>query len=354
MNPKQIELYRCEGLPVFQNRMYHSKAAACVCQTGDVRLVHDLGTGLISNHDFDPALLVYDADYQNEQAHSLAFQTHLDSILGLIGGHFASHTLIEVGCGKGLFLEKLQQQGYTVTGIDPTYEGSNPAILRQYFSPQTGIQADGMILRHVLEHIQHPYDFLCLLRDANGGRGKIYIEVPCFDWICARGSWFDVFYEHVNYFRLADFHRLFGHIHHAAHSFNGQYLSIVADLASLRPPVYQGGPAVFPANFNATVLTHSQRLAAFPERRRIIWGGASKGVIFAIFMARAGTPVDAVIDVNPAKQGKFIGVTGLRVSSPDEIIADLPDATEIIVMNSNYLDEIRQLTDNRFTYHPAD
>ena len=354
MKTRQLELYRCEGLPVFQNRMYHSQAAALACRTGNVRLVQDLASGLISNHDFDPALLVYDADYQNEQAHSQAFQTHLEAVLGLIASHFAKHTLIEVGCGKGLFLEKLQQQGYQVTGIDPTYEGDNPAILRQYFSPQTGIRADGIVLRHVLEHIQDPYAFLCLLRDANGGRGKIYIEVPCFEWICARCSWFDVFYEHVNYFRLADFHRLFGHVHHAAHSFNGQYLSIVADLASLRPPVYQDGPAAFPADFTATVLTLSQRLAAAPQRRRILWGGASKGVICAIFMARAGTPVDAVIDVNPAKQGKYIGVTGLRVSAPEEILPDLPDGAEIIVMNSNYLEEIRLLTGNRFTYHPAD
>jgi len=354
MNPHLHELYHCANLPVFQNRMYHSHAAATACQTGDVRLVQDLNTGLISNHEFDPALMVYDADYQNEQAHSQAFQDHLHAILELIASHFHNQSLIEVGCGKGLFLEMLRNQGYPITGIDPTYEGSDPAILKQYFSPASGIRADGIILRHVLEHIQQPVDFLASLRDSNGGRGRIYIEVPCFDWICSRCSWFDVFYEHVNYFRLADFHRMFGQIHHAGHSFNGQYLSIVADLASLRQPVYHDAPVSFPTTFTDSVLTHSQRLAAHPERPHIVWGGASKGVIFAIFMARAGTPIHTVVDVNPAKQGKFLGVSGLRVSSPEELIAQLPASAEIIVMNSNYLDEIRRMTGNRFTYHPAD
>ncbi|MDZ4787674.1 MAG: class I SAM-dependent methyltransferase [Blastochloris sp.] len=334
--------------------MYHSCAAAISCQTGDVRLMQNLNTGLISNHAFDPNLMAYGADYQNEQAHSGAFLEHLDSILSLIAKHFANHSLIEVGCGKGLFLEKLQQLGYTITGVDPAYEGENPAILKQYFSPETGISAGGIVLRHVLEHIRDPFDFLCLLRDANGGRGKIYIEVPCFEWICSRCSWFDIFYEHVNYFRLSDFHRMFGRVHHAACSFNGQYLSIVAELGSLRTPVYQDAPLTFPATFTDTVTTHSRRLAAHQNKPAVVWGGASKGVIFAIFMARCGTPVHTIVDVNPAKQGKYLGVTGLRVSSPQELLSQLPDGSEIIVINSNYLDEIRRMTDHRFTYYPAD
>lgn len=354
MNCHLLELYRCQRLPVFQNRIYHSREAALTCQTGDVRLIQDLQTGLISNHDFNPDLLVYDADYQNEQAHSSAFQDHLQSILDLVSLHFQGNTLIEVGCGKGLFLEKLQNQGFPVTGLDPTYEGDNPAILKKYFSLETGIRGDGIILRHVLEHIQNPYDFLCLLRDSNGGGGKIYIEVPCFEWICNRCSWFDIFYEHVNYFRLSDFQRMFESVFHAAHSFNGQYLAVVADLASLRPPVYQDKPIAFPPSFTRSVQSLSQRLAANPDRPRVVWGGASKGVIFSIFMERAGMSIQMVVDVNPAKQGKYIGVTGLRVSSPEEALDQLPEGSEIIVMNSNYLEEIRSMTQNRFSYFPAD
>lgn len=354
MNPDLHELYCCEHLPVFQNRMYQSCAEARSCTTGDIRLVQDLQIGLISNHAFNPDLMIYDEAYQNEQAHSDFFRDHLHEVLGLIARHFQNQSLIEVGCGKGLFLEKLQEQGYSIVGVDPAYEGNNPAILKQYFCPETGIRADGIVLRHVLEHIQNPYDFLCALRDANGGRGKIYIEVPCFEWICSRRSWFDIFFEHVNYFRLSDFHRMFGDVHQAGHSFNGQYLSIIAELGSLRPPVYQEPPVAFPKTFTQSALTHSQRFAANPARPRIIWGGASKGVVFSIFMARAGTPIQTVVDVNPAKQGKFLGVTGLRVISPEELMATVPEGSEIIVMNSNYLDEIRQMTNNRFTYQPAD
>ncbi len=119
--------------------------------------------------------------------------------------------------------------------MDPAYEGSNSSIVKEYFGPGSGLSADGVILRHVLEHIQDPIAFLAGIRDANGGRGKIYIEVPCFDWICDRRAWFDISYEHVNYFRLSDFYRMFGTVHDAGHVFNGQYIYAVADLATLSP-----------------------------------------------------------------------------------------------------------------------
>jgi SAM-dependent methyltransferase len=353
MTPKFLELHRCEGLPVFQNRVYPTPEEARACATGDVLLAQNLETGLIANLAFNPDLIVYDAFYQNEQAHSAAFQDHLDAVLGLIDRHFHGCSLIEVGCGKGVFLEKLSRRGYAVTGMDPAYEGANPAIRKEYFTPAAGVRGDGLILRHVLEHIQDPYAFLQLLRDSNGGGGRIYIEVPCFDWICSNRSWFDVFYEHVNYFRLADFERLFGTVHHAAHSFDGQYLSVVAELASLRPPRFAGPPVEFPADFSASITTHAARLAAAPDRRPVVWGAASKGVIFAIHMARAGAPIHDVVDMNPAKQGRYLGVTGLRVSSPAEIMATLPDGAEVIVMNPNYLEEIRQLTQHRYRYCPA-
>jgi amino acid transporter len=70
----------------------------------------------------------------------------------------------------------------------------------------------GIILRHVLEHIPNPFDFLCQLRRANGGGGLIYIEVPCFDWICKKKTWYDIFYEHVNYFRMQDFIKMFSRV----------------------------------------------------------------------------------------------------------------------------------------------
>lgn len=347
-------LYRAEQLPTFQNRMFGSQQDARRCARGDMLLVQDVRSGLVHNSAFDPALMDYDADYQNEQGHSTAFRAHLDVMAALVQQHFRDQTLIEVGCGKGLFLEKLRSLGFRITGLDPTYEGDNPDIRREYFSSALGLRADGLILRHVLEHVPNPYGFLTQLRDANGGSGRIYIEVPCLDWIAHNRAWFDIFYEHVNYFRLSDFHRLFGQVHEAGRAFGGQYLYVVAELSSLRAPC--GQPAErfdLPEDFIASVARSAQQLMALRRqgrRRAAVWGGASKGVIFSLFMERAGAAVDIVIDMNPAKQGRHIAATGLRVQAPEEALNQMRPGDDIYVMNRNYLAEIQRLTAHQFNY----
>jgi SAM-dependent methyltransferase len=120
----------------------------------------------------------YDADYQNEQAVSSVFRAHLDEVAAIIQAHFKGQTLIEVGCGKGYFLEHLLTQGFAITGLDPTYEGDSPHVIKEYFTPEIGLSADGIVLRHVLEHVRDPVGFLRHIRDSNGGAGRIYIEVP--------------------------------------------------------------------------------------------------------------------------------------------------------------------------------
>ena len=234
MNHK--ELFRVDGLPVFQNKMFSDQAKAIGCSKGDMRLIQDLDTGLIFNAAFDASLLEYDEDYQNEQACSSVFKQHLDDVRSIIQRYFFGKSLIEVGCGKGYFLEYLNQAGYEITGIDPAYEGDNPNVIKACFDKDLGVTAEGIVMRHVLEHMSDPFGFLSAITNANEGKGQIYIEVPCFDWICEHSAWFDIFYEHVNYFRLADFHRMFGTVLESGHVFGGQYLYVVADLATLKKP----------------------------------------------------------------------------------------------------------------------
>jgi hypothetical protein len=347
------QLYQAKQLPVFQNRMFHSEQAARDCARGDVVLVQDLETGLIFNQAFNPELMQYDADYQNEQGESAIFQQHLKNVSDLVVKHFRGDSLIEVGCGKGRFLELLESMGFAITGLDPTYEGSNPAVIKEYFSAQTGLRADGIILRHVLEHVQDPVAFLSNIRDANGG-GRIYIEVPCFDWIMAHRTWVDIFYEHVNYFRLSDFSRMFGVVHEAGHTFGGQYLYAVADLATIKSPVYNpSDEVVFPGDFLAPIdryVNRAKKQSAGHESPVTVWGGASKGVIFSLFMQRAGAKIDLVVDINPAKQGKYLAATGLRVQSPEDAMSRLAPGADLFVMNSNYLKEIQDITEHQFNY----
>ena len=114
-------LYGVEGLPVLQNRLYRDPASARSCPTGDVSLVACPTTGIVTNRRFDPAKVVYDASYNNEQAASGAFRSHLDAVANLVSAHMDCSALIEIGCGKGAFLELMTGGGAGVvaTGSAP-------------------------------------------------------------------------------------------------------------------------------------------------------------------------------------------------------------------------------------------
>lgn len=341
-------VYTATRFPVFQNRMYDSVASAIDCPKGDISLVEDAETGVVCNTSFKPELMVYDEYYQNEQALSQRFRDHLSEVAVLVENFLGRTNLVEVGCGKGNFLELLWARGNQATGFDPTYEGDSPCVQRRLFTGHIGITANGLILRHVLEHIKGPVDFLRELKIANQGGGLIYIEVPCFDWIRDHRAWFDIFYEHVNYFRLSDFDRMFGKVIRSGHCFGGQYLYVIADLATLRTmPLPASAPLAMPVDMLQTMHAIAKRQDV---SNAVVWGGASKGVIFALMMSRLGVSIRDIIDINPAKQGKYVAATGVRVKSPHEALSTLPGGSTICIMNSNYSNEIKAMAGPKYNY----
>jgi hypothetical protein len=340
-------LYRQKQFPIFQNRMYDTAIEARSCQRGDIVLVEDKITGLIYNSAFRSELMEYDGRYQNEQAISPYFEKHLGAVASIVERTIGKNSLIEVGCGKAFFLELLNARGFDITGFDPTYEGNSPRVRRRYFEADSGMNVEGLILRHVLEHISSPYNFLKNLKYANGGQGEIYIEVPCFEWILQKKAWYDIFYEHVNYFRLSDLQCMFDEVIEYGRFFGDQYIYIVADLSSLKNPEKDSTRAVqFPDDFIDRVCS----ISSVRKDGAVVWGGASKGVIFSLMRERVGQPIVAVIDINPAKQGKYLPATGLLVESPDDVLARLNPKSTIYVMNSNYMEEIRGMSRDIFDY----
>lgn len=331
--------------------MFASKEDALSSPMGDVILVQDMNTGLVYNREFRTESVEYGQDYQNEQACSSVFIEHLQAVTNLIRQHFTGKSVIEVGCGKGYFLEHLLNEGFSVTGVDPAYEGTNPNVVNSVYAPDIGLKGDCIVLRHVLEHIADPVAFLTSVLETNGKKGIVYIEVPSFEWICRHGAWFDIYYEHVNYFSLYDFHSMFGIVHDIRYIFNGQYIAVVADLASLRMPVYSDScraeiPEDFSSSMKKCIDLLNTRNSSGNNKGFGIWGGASKGTMFSLFMQRAGLYTGKVIDINPAKQGKYLPCSGLRVYSPEEALLELDPDSVIFVMNSNYLEEVKHRTGN--------
>jgi hypothetical protein len=147
---------------------------------------------------------------------------------------------------------------------------------------------------------------------------------------------------------------MFSEVIDSGRLFGGQYLYVVAELSMLKQPVIAQDDRVhFPEEFTKLLRNGTEQQSEV-NKSTAIWGGASKGVIFALLKERAGQPVDTVIDINPAKQGKHLPATGLLVQSPTDAFRTLPKGSTIYVMNSNYLEEIKKMSKHAYHYISVD
>lgn len=337
-------LYQIESLPLFQNKVYETKSIAVKQKTVPVILCQCQECGFVFNSVFDDSHMDYDANYQNEQNYSGTFVKHLHDVANFLTTQgLKEKNIIEIGCGKGYFVELLEKNGFqNITGFDPAYEGNNPKIIKDYFGPKyLSLDADLIIMRHVLEHIEHPFDFLSHIKNACSEKTKILIEVPDFKWIVDNKAFWDIYYEHCNYFDR-DFLESFFKNTVLKNMFDGQYLLALADISTLQKPysTHHYPPHLFDSTSNA--------IAAFlkTHQKNIIWGASSKGVTMLNLLDKDKKYVEYCIDINPKKQNKFIAATGHKIFSP-EILKGEEEELNIIVANQNYFEEITGMYKDR-------
>ena len=350
-----IPLYALEALPVFQNIVYESAQEAVDALMVPINLQECLFCGFVHNPLFDPSLLVYDKRYQNEQGLSPAFERHLDqTIQSFLEKGYKDKSVTEIGCGKGLFLEKMKRQGFqNIKGFDPAYEGDSPYISVSYFDENSEIEkADLIIIRHVLEHIEDPIAFLQMVAKANNYHGDIFIEAPNFDWIRRSKAFWMVFPEQCSYFSLVSMKNIFkeGDVFPV---FGDQYLNVYSPLRFLnnididwRNFSAKGIVQDATLELNQNIEKVRQLFERYSDREIIIWGGSARGVILVSILDKDRQKVHCLIDINEKKQGKFIAGTGHAIHSPQYLKELDKDKIVVFVANGNYLNEIRQMIDD--------
>ena len=338
------------AVPVLQNAVHASREAAAAAPRGDLLLLDCGRCGFVWNAAFDAARITYAVGYENCQSHSPAFRDHLADRIARIGAVLAGRprpSIVEVGCGQGDFLGLLAASLGPVeaVGFDPSWRGADGAgpagtrLHRQLFDHATAAglapDPDVVIARHVIEHVPDPVGFLRTIRAAlpAGATARLFLETPCNQWIRASGAVHDLFYEHCSLFDAGSLARaltLAGFVpERVERVFGGQYLWAEATPA---PPQPRGlaSDELFQARWRTTIARAQGPVA--------VWGASAKGATFLVLADPGGSRVDCVIDINPAKQGRFIAATGHAIVAPDA--AAQRGVGTIIIMNPNYREEI--------------
>jgi len=336
-------IYKNNDMPIFQNKVYDSIEKAKTVIKSNLILCKCNSCSFIFNREFDYSIMNYDSSYQNEQNHSVFFKNYLDDIIKELKKYFSNKDkIIEIGSGKGYFLNLLEDAGFAnIIGFDPAYEGEKENIVKDYYgSLYNDINADLIILRHTLEHISEPFKFLHEIAKANSYKGKIFIEVPCFDWIENKEAFWDIFYEHCNYFTEDSLKSMFNNSS-VGKLFNGQYIYLIANLSELKEKVeykvYEKGKELFQNSFK-------DYLRILQSGKYAVWGAGAKGVTFLNILDQEMKYVKYVVDINPKKQNKYLAKTSHKIIGLDELkgLIDNQIVDSIFIMNENYKDEIKE------------
>jgi len=335
--------------PVFQNAVYADAAAARAVARGDLDFRRCQACGFVWNAAFSSERIVYGETYENSQSGSAAFRAHMAGRAAagraLIAGRSGA-AIVDVGCGQGEFLAYLTEAGAdepaNLFGFDPAWrgrDGQGPGgarVYRRLFDETEaldGAPADLIVSRHVIEHIPDPMAFLATLRRCCGPETRLAIETPDIDWILRTGAFHDFFYEHCSLFSLPALDQALARSGFVATGlervFDGQYLWAEA------VPVERQATApadAYQAHWRAVV---ARAVAAGPV---VVWGAGAKGASFTQMFDADASRIDAVVDINPAKQGRHLGGSGHKVVSPEE--AGLIAPATVLVMNPVYEKEI--------------
>lgn len=363
-----LDLLRIDQVPVYCNVLWPDKQQALAAACGEMALGFCTECAHLFNTAFDQRLTDYTAAYDNSLHYSPRFNQYAEQLAASLVQRHALHgkRIVEIGCGKGDFLRMLSvtwgNQGF---GFDRSFEpgradtptGDNIQYFQDFYNAEYArlCNPDFLCCRHVLEHIEEPLDFLRSLRGSLDGRTDVsfYCEVPNGLFTLKDLGIWDLIYEHCGYFSLNSLSRAFSSsgfdVVAADESFGGQFIWVEA-----RPADESGqrGTATrltaehvrqyadsFASQYRATVDAWRDRLSRFSEegRRAVVWGAGSKGVTF-LNIAGIDAGIDFVVDVNPHKQGRYIAGTGQQVVSPEALRG--VGATDVIVMNPMYLDEV--------------
>ncbi len=358
--------FSVKAAPVFSMVTIRSRSAALAVPRKDIELGFCPDCGFIFNHLYDTGIDYFTLGYEDQQGFSKTFMEYLTRISKALIEKYdlQGKTLLEIGCGKGDFINLLNQlAGGKGIGVDPAYQQgrqSNPNLTfyQEFYAPKHGqLGADFICCRHTLEHIHHTREFLQLIRSSLGSSHKpvVFFEIPQVNRILDVSAFWDIYYEHCSYFSPGSLARLFRgtgfEVLDLRLDYSDQYLLIEAI------PTDSPSTKTFP--IEESIAEQRQRISRFQTRiqeqlgqwrqrleqlkaggkKVVVWGGGSKSVGFLTNFADLQL-IDYVVDINPHMENNYIPGIGSQYVQPRFLADYRPDT--VIIMNGVYQREITE------------
>jgi SAM-dependent methyltransferase len=351
--------YKLQDVPVHSVLLIRTREEAITYPRAGIALSFCSTCGFIWNEIFNPSLHEYSSKYEETQGFSSTFSTFHRRLANYLIERYDLYdkNIIEIGCGKGEFLNLLcELGGNRGTGFDPAYvkrrnhtkKNDQVIFIKDFFSDKYfSYTGDFICCKMTLEHIKFTADFLTMIQrwleycpDAT-----VFFQVPDVIRILKEIAFWDIYYEHCSYFSPGSLARLFRkcgfEVINLWKDYGQQYLMIEARINKSKfkqPLKIEEEPEemaryiqYFSKNYRKKLNEWKNRLKHLKEKgqKTVIWGSGSKGIAFLTTL-NVIEEINYVVDINPYRQGTYMAGTGQEIVS------------QVIVMNPMYIKEISQ------------
>ena len=240
-------------------------------------------------------------------------------------------TVIDVGCGEGHFVRDLadtMKSSGRFLGFDPNTSAESGAgieFIPEYFNVDLDInryKPDLIIMRHVLEHLENPAEFIEQLSLASLNLQKpiyFFAETPCVDIALNTGRVVDFFYEHPSQFTKNSFTRLMqlgGDIEWIKTDYGGE---VVNGLVKLSVEKKIDDQLTASKQFSRQAVKSKELVAkelsdlSSAGLKLVIWGGTGKAATFIQHYELDSNQFPFVVDSDHGKVGSFVPGTGQKI-----------------------------------------
>jgi len=264
----------------------------------------------------------------------------------IMQNHLANKKILEVGCGRGEYIDLLISAGATkVAGIEYAQKSVVTArekclqIYQGYldsdFELPSDFKFDAFTIFSFMEHWPNPNQGLRLIHSVLSEGAVGLVEVPNFELILSKGLYSEFTADHIFYFDRKSFTFLLEKNGFEVISIESVWYGYILSAMVRKRPFLDV------KNFLKIQEKIKSQLTEFISQRGdgevAIWG-AGHQALAVIAMARVANEVKYIVDTAPFKQGKYTPATHLPIVGPEYLNTHTPKA--VIVMAAGYTNEV--------------
>lgn len=305
--------------------------------------------------------------------------------------HLEGKTFFEAGCGRGEFLEFLQEFPVEIYGMEhkadlvETAQAEGLHVWREFperedqrfgHSPEASMLQeigwsvpekpfDVFLSFNFLEHQPRPDVMLKAIWNNLAENGMGLVTVPSLEYILEKESYYELIRDHIAYYTFDTLRALLNHCGFEVleeEMINRDTLSMVvrktampetdADVSaagSVQSGTPSGATIIAPLTEGYKIVTGEVR--ALTDRlvregkRLAMWGASHQGFTLAS-TSELGEHLTYIIDSAPFKQGRFAPASHVPIVAPDHYFEDPVDA--VLIVAPGYTDEIAGIIKTKF------